>query len=148
MVSVARFQHVGTRVSSVEHRTDLLEKTTSSNTDALTELSKRQKVLEQQLVMANKNAISREEVESDAFDRPPNREILKINTKRYVTKVSVQEAVEPWLAASGSGPDQYSLGGDSPNGKLFTIRFPFSALKVHSITSEIKMVNGRSSMLN
>ena len=51
--------------------------------------------LEDQLKLANKCVISREDLQSNEFDRPGNLEIIRVNAHRYVTKRSRDDALTP-----------------------------------------------------
>jgi hypothetical protein len=52
----------------------------------------------QQLAMAtNGNTPTREEIESDVFDRPPIPNVLRLSTKRFINKSAIGEAVRDWL---------------------------------------------------
>jgi hypothetical protein len=52
----------------------------------------------QQLAMASSgNTPSREEIESDIFDRPPIPNVLRLSTKRFLNKSAIEDAVKLWL---------------------------------------------------
>ena len=76
----ARTQVVEQRVGEIDSAQGLLEKQVS-------DLESEDKKMQSQLVLANKNTLSREDVVSTRFDRPPNVEVLKIYAKRFVTKM-------------------------------------------------------------
>ncbi len=128
------------------------------------ELKAHNERLEKQLHMANKSAVSSEEVQSDNFDRPPNLEVIRINANRFVTKNSVEDQVTPWLTTAGTAPEQWTLEGGTPTGKKIVIRFllnPLSAARMvqDSLKSlknkdgvrktfDAKLVNGQTEPLH
>ena len=124
----ARLEKVEQRVGNVEDKCDVIQSNQSDQADDIKRLYERAETLEKQFVMANQQHVSREDVESTQFDRPPNKEIIKINAHRYVTKASVLVAVEPWLRGAGISSDQFTLVGHAPAGKRFTIKFPYNPL--------------------
>ena len=50
-----------------------------------------------QLEIARQSSISREEVVSDKFDRPPDLEIIRVSSRKFVNKAAVEKAITPWL---------------------------------------------------
>ena len=98
----------------------------------IAELLARTAMLEEQLRIANKNMVSKLDVESNVFDRPPNLSILKVNANRYISKRAVEDALVPWLSEIKIPQDQWELEGKSPQGKYFTVKFllnPLSAAR-------------------
>ena len=131
-----RLGNLSERISDVEHRAEVLQAATHGNTVAIAQLNVRQAELERQLLIANQTSVTRQEVDSNISDRPANPEIIRINARRYVTKLSVREAIEPWLHEVGIKSDQYSLVGHAPNGKQFTIKFPLNPLSSARLARE------------
>jgi len=134
---------LGTRIGKVEQRVGNLEDTSvalkhahSEQASDIKQLYARTESLEKQLVIANQSHVSREDIESNQFDRPANKEIIKIHAHRYVTKASVLLAIEPWLRESGINPDQFTLVGHAPAGKRFTIKFPFNPLSAARLAQD------------
>ena len=121
-----RINAIESRVGRLEDQHAVLQASSSKHSNDIGNLLARTETLERQLVMANQSHVNREDVESVSFDRPPNKEIIKVTARKFVTKVSVREALEPWLLQAGITPDQYSLVGHAPNGKKISIRFPFN----------------------
>ncbi len=61
------------------------------------DIQKQQNDLEQKMHLANAKAISREDVQSNRFDRPANLEVIKVSAQKYTTSLAVTDAVAPWL---------------------------------------------------
>jgi len=119
---------VGARVASLEEYTERQNKTNARVDKELSSLSERATVLENQLRMANRAAITREDLRNDNFDRPPNLEIIRVNVTRYATKRAVLDALGPWLAEIGITDEQWILVGNEPQGRSFYIRFQINSL--------------------
>lgn len=90
--------------------------------------------------------------QNDNFERPPNIEIIRINSTRYVTKRSVADAIGPWLAEKGVTDEQFCLEGNQPNGKNFVVRFhlnPLSAARfVQDALSNLRDNDGNWKVIN
>jgi hypothetical protein len=123
-------QEHNTRIATLEAASVQQQQTNAKFEENFVELRERSKRLEQQLLLANQNAVSREDINSDEFERPPNVEIIRINAHRFVTKGSVEDAITPWLTDSGIESNQWTLEASVPTGKNFIVRFmlnPISA---------------------
>ena len=84
--------------------------------------------MSKQLELAGKNSLSREEIDSDQFDRPANVEILRISSKRFVNKSAVEEAFTPWLVDTcGIEAGMWKITGND-SGREFIIRFQSNLL--------------------
>ena len=143
---------LGGRISNLEGFADRQAQTNSEVSKEIRDLQHRTNDLEIQLRFANQNAISREDLRSDAFDRPPNLEIIRVKATRYVTKRSVHDALAPWLAEVDIKDNQWVLEGREPQGKFFVIRFqlnPLSAARmVQDALGNLKDQNGNWKTIN
>ena len=90
----------------------------------LEDLEGRQTKLEAALGIANQASVSREDVASLKFDRPPNLEILRVSAKKTVTQTAVEEALHPWLQeVCGFSNQQWKIVPSVPPGRQFTLKF-------------------------
>ena len=115
-------------VRRVDARVDALEASHSALGSKVEHMEKNIESLQKQLVMAEQNSVSREQVDSDQFDSPANIEVLKISSKRFVPKSAVEAAIEPWMASTCDiERGMWKLcGGES--GRDFTVRFQSTPL--------------------
>ena len=94
--------------------------------------------------MANQQSVTREQVQSDKFDRPANNEIVRVSSKKFVSCISVEEALAPWLGAvCGFEPGSFKISGGGRNGgRDFTIQFNLNPLanarRVDTCMSKLK----------
>ncbi len=80
--------------------------------------------LEAALALANQTAVSREDVASLKFDRPPNLEILRVSAKKTVTQTAVADALHPWLQeVCRFSDEQWKIVPSVPPGRAFTLKF-------------------------
>ena len=66
---------------------------------AIQEEQKRQ--AESLLLADRQGAITREEIDSDLFDRPPNIEIIKTKSLTFVSKTAIENAITFFLGELG-----------------------------------------------
>jgi sugar-specific transcriptional regulator TrmB len=132
-----RVQNVEGRVDTLEGRSTLLDTRVDGVDKEINALKQRSEFLEAQLKIANTSGTTREQLNSDQFDRPPCLEIIRINSSRYVTKRSVENTITPWLAETGVTSEQFSLEGSAPNGKNFVVRFKLNTLSAARTVKEV-----------
>lgn len=141
-----QFQCLGSRISSLEGAQSKQSEINQDVRKELDELKTKTSTLEDQLQIAKKSAITREDLKSIAFDRPANLEIIKVNAKSYVSKSSVEESLAIWLLGNDIKPESYVLEGNEPQGKYFTVRFQVNPLAnarmVDTALQSLKMSNG------
>jgi len=110
-------------VKRVDARVDTLESSHNALGSKVETLEKNIETMQKQLVMAEQQAVSRDQIESDKFDRPPNNEVLRISSRKFVSKPAVEAAIEPWMASTcGFERGMWALGGGE-SGRNFTLRF-------------------------
>ena len=118
-----KFDALGTEVASLKEFRGRQEETNEKVSKDLEALKAQANDLQVQLRVANQNAVSREDMENDKFDRPPNLSILRINCPKYVTKRAVHDVLAPWMAEVDIAPEQFVLVGDEPQGRYFVVKF-------------------------
>jgi len=140
------------RMCNVEAHVESQVQTNAQVAKHVLELQERTNNLENQLKIANKSAIAREDLQNDAFERPPNLEIIRVNAHRYVAKREVLDALTPWLAEVGIAPEQFILEGKAPQGKYFVVKFllnPLSAARfVEAALANLKDKDGNWRAIN
>lgn len=122
---------VSDRYDKLDARTTEVENKVGGLGQEQIEIKKRMDVLETEnrklhdaIGLANQNALQRTQVESTQFDRPPNIEVLKMSTKRFVTRVSIENAITPWLVnVCEIDQNLWKIVGGAPSGKNYTVVF-------------------------
>ena len=128
----ATLQQHKTRIESLETFVDKQQATNENFEAKFKELHESHKHMAEQLVLANKAEVTREDITSDAFERPPDLTLLRINAHKFVTKISVEDAICPWLVDAGIETNLWKLEGSTPTGRNFTLKFllnPLSAAR-------------------
>ena len=141
------FNELGSRVSHLEEAQRKQANINEEVKQQILDLQSKNASLEKSMHVAHKQAITREDVQADKFDRPPNLEVIKVRSHIYVSKRAVEDALAPWLNGNGINPEEYTLEGNEPQGKFFTIRFcvnPLSnARMVDTALKSLKDQNGK-----
>ena len=110
------------RLDQLNGRVGELEANSNKSEAKIAELQHGQRRLQEQLRVANKNAITREDVESSVFDRPPNPEIIVVKSPKFAAKMEVENTITPWITGAGIARDLWVLSG-GVSGKRFIIKF-------------------------
>jgi hypothetical protein len=120
------------------------ERDISQNSNNIEELRGKQdkndkeiKELQDALRIANDSSLTRDMLVSSKFDRPPNIEIIKISSGKFVSKISVENAIRPWLDECEICPTIWKLMGSSPNGKQFYIQFLQNSVTAGKLVEEL-----------
>jgi len=141
------FNELGSRVDHLEAAQRKQETINVEVQQKLQDLQAKNESLEKSMHVAHKQAITREDVQSDKFDRPANLEVIKVRSHIYVSKRAVEDSLAPWLNENGIKPEEYTLEGNEPQGKFFTLRFcvnPLSnARMVETSLKSLKDKNGK-----
>ena len=96
-----RFLEHEQRISTVESRVDTVASEQARLPEEVQSMRSEQESLRTAMHLANRNALTREEVNSDDFDRPPCLDIIKVSTPKYVSQINIENAVAPWLGGCG-----------------------------------------------
>ena len=143
--SEERFRKQDEKIGADDARCSNIEATQNAVQAEMQELKDGQTRLEEQLRLANSNVLSREDVASDKFDRPPDLSIIRVSSKKFATKVAVENAITPWLTNAGVSRDLWSLSGNT-TGKKFRVHFlqnPLSSARlVEECLAALKDENG------
>ena len=129
----ARFKQHDNQIASINERVGGVQATQDQHGEKLTQLEQDQKQLRDALRLANEHSLTRDMVETDQFDRPPNIEIVRISAGRFVSKISVENAIRPWLGEAEIPEESWKLVGGTPNGRNFVLRFlqnPYTSAKL------------------
>ena len=141
----SKFAEQGAAINEVKGRVDKVESRQDGLHSEMEELKAAQGRLEASLHIANKSAITREDLDHDLFDRPPNLSIIKISSQKFASKMAVEDAITPWLSSCGVPRDIWTITG-RPKGKRFFVEFlqnPLSAAKlVKECLGNLKDENG------
>jgi len=141
----AKFAEQTAAINEVKDRVDKVESRQDGLHSELEELRAGQARLQASLHIANKSAITREDLDQDLFDRPPDLSIIKISSQKFASKTAVEDAITPWLASCGLARDIWTITG-RPSGKRFYVKFlqnPLSAGKlVRECLSTLKDEDG------
>ncbi len=130
-----KIAQVNARVDRVETRVEAVAAQAAAATEEI-------KALREQLVLANKNDVSTQEVNAEEFDRPPRLSVLRVGCASRIPKTAVEEALTPWLARMGeinSSPDACTLAGPAI-GNSWELRFkgsPLVAARICKKTNEL-----------
>jgi hypothetical protein len=121
-------KQVNGRVDQVEARVESLQTAHHEQGERLSKLEKTMDQVSQQLVLANKDTVTREDIDSDVFDRPAVPNVLRLSARRFINKSAVVEAISPWLIdVCQIDQERWKItGGDS--GRDFLIKFQGSEL--------------------
>jgi hypothetical protein len=119
----------------VDARVDTLEASQSAVQSEVQLLRAGQARMEEQLRLANSNALTREEVDSDVFDRPMDLSIIRISSPKFATKVAIEDAITPWLTNAGVSRDQWTLSGNT-TGRKFNVNFLLNPLSAARLVGE------------
>jgi len=128
----AKFAEQTVAINEVKERVDKVESRQDGLHSEMEELRAGQARLEASLHLANKSAITREDLNQDLFDRPPDLGIIKISSQKFASKMAVEDAITPWLASCGLARDIWTITG-RPSGKRFYVKIlqnPLSAAKL------------------
>ena len=117
-----RLQRQDERLDGVEGRCTTIETKQDQVQAELDSIKKEQLELRESLRLANKAAITREDLQSQDFERPPDLTIIKIKAPKFATKIAVENAVTPWINGIRGAKDLWTVSGNT-TGKKFTIRF-------------------------
>ena len=107
---------LGSRVTALEGQASAQQMQNQQVAKQLTEITEKQTRLEEQLRVANKNVVTKDDINSDVFDRPPNLSILRVNANRYVSKNAVHDALVFWFDEIKVPEDKWVLYGRAPQG--------------------------------
>ena len=130
-VSAGVTKLVEKRVSKVEHahqelatKVDTLENSQLGLAAEVGILKEAQAKFAADFRVARREAVEREEIESDKFDRPPNPEFLRLSTQKVVSLAEVSKAFGPWLTdVCEFRPDEWKIVAGTPKGKGFNLKF-------------------------
>jgi len=155
MASVSHLMgKMGERVDNVENTTRVHTERLNSVDERLQHLTTRQNelakandLLSDTLNVARKQTIEREDMVSDAFNRPPDMEKVRVSATKFVTVQSVEAALGHFLGeVVGLKVGDWRLVVDGNNGRNFALRFAFLPLQnartVNQIMGKLKKESG------
>ena len=88
-----RFVAVDNRVDNVEATVSGLSTDLSAMKSSIVEIQKEQARQAEALLLANRSGVlTWSDLQSDEFDRPPNIEVIRVSSPKYVSKTSVENA--------------------------------------------------------
>ena len=114
---------------------------------SIVEIQKEQTRQAEALSLADRNGVlTCTDLQSDEFDRPPNIEVVRISSLKYVSKSSIENAITPFLQNLGFPSNMWSVTGNE-GGKEFFIHFAqnslTSAKNVKTVLQNLKDKSGK-----
>ena len=137
-----QFDVVDTRIDNVEQEINSCKASTEELQKTVAAMQAEQQGLASALVLADRHgSATRQDAEADEFDRPNNKEIIKIYSPKFVAPGEVENTLSPFMEECGFSPDTWKLNSSS-NGKDFHIQFLQNALAsanhVKTVCSKLK----------